>query len=79
MKTELQIAKENVEYYKSGVNNSWGLYVCQQDKEKDQRFLEFLEEMSSWHEKFSIPYMHNMEIKITDLKNAIKEYEDNGI
>lgn len=79
MKSEYEIAKENVEYYKSKVNESWGLYVCQQDKEKDQRFLEFLEKKLPNIERASPTGQLLMDLQITDLKQAIKEYEDNGI
>jgi hypothetical protein len=87
MKTEHEIAKENIEIYRDmkeeenlGYTNAPLMLI---HKQTCQRWLEFLEK------ECNIDYKDRREAhssgfgkefnKITDLKQTIKEYEDNGI
>ena len=82
MKTETEIAKENVRDYQRvkkedlEISPLHYLGLCNFHKATCQRFLEFLEEHKyrddDWNEKA-------IQNKITDLKNTIKLYEDAGI
>ncbi len=77
MKSEYEIAKENVE---RGVNTLGANPEAKEHKQTCQRFLDFLESLI---EKYEPNIIWNMPIemkdKITDLKQAIKHYEENGI
>ncbi len=89
MKTETEIAKENVRIYQSvrdldlsTVQDKWN--ICNTHKASCQRFLEFLgEEMKRWEtiNELSEAYISTGELeeKIQDLKNAIKKYDGAGI
>lgn len=90
MKTELEIAQENVGDYQRvkkedlEVSPLHYLGLCNFHKATCQRFLEFLEEeMKRWEtiNELSEAYISTGELeeKITDLKQAIKLYEDAGI
>ncbi len=101
MKTELQIAKENVkiskrfmstapipnlteEAFKTVVKGNTLLGEIKSHKQTCQRFLGFLEEeMKRWEtiNELSKVYISTGELeeKITDLKDAIKYYKENGI
>lgn len=71
MKTETQIAKVNVENKKA---TGYGLAFCMEHKQTCQRWLEFLCCLyAGTDNKFII------ERKVTDLKQAIKVYDENGI
>ena len=89
MKTETQTTKANVKYYKeyrgTGFEKIW-LVKCQEHKSSCQRFLEFLEAEYDALDKmsldtFSVLYKIRKRIfdKITDLKQAIKLYNEAGI
>lgn len=87
MKKEIQIAKENIEMFK---DNNWksellAKRVLIEHKQSCERFLEFLE---SWEVEKHILGRGEKQInslwewlnkKISDLKQAIKLYENNGI
>ncbi len=72
MKTEHEIAKENIKDFTT--------LATEEHKGSCERFLDFLEEA-----KEKIVYVENeithylMQEKITDLKQAIKEYDNHGI
>ena len=79
MKTEFETTKEKIiEYLRNRCLETE--LPCRQHKEDSQRFLEFLESLV---EKYEPNIIWNMPIemknRITDLKNAIKLYEENGI
>lgn len=79
METETQIAKiylEDLEKYKKP-DGRWHLInrTCYEHKRACQRFLEFLEGVNF----DETSYEDKGENKITDLKNAIKVYEDAGL
>ena len=86
MKTETQIAEENIKNIKKeelpemNQANISGMII--EHKASCQRFLKFLEhqykcgEGAGTHDFY---FMHDFKDKITDLKQAIKLYEDNGI
>lgn len=83
MKTETQIAEENIKRFKNSQRSvlDWGgkiafPEVCKSHKASCQRFLEFLEKESKGF--CSVSDCRFCE-KIQDLKQAIKLYEDNGI
>lgn len=83
MKTETQIAIKNLS---KDIKSFWG-WVCLEHKATCQRFLDFLklhnEGLKVVYEKIKglgeFNQWQNMENKITDLKQAIKLYEDAGI
>lgn len=72
MKTELQIAKENVESMNSNVFTH--REVLTEHKESCQRFLEWVEKNEYW-----MTYKEAVQSKIKDLKEAIEIYNQNGI
>ena len=77
MKTETQIAKENIKIYKAGEKViQISVEILEEHKATCQRFLEFLKgyEMNMPHY-----YLQARKEKITDLKQAIKLYGDNRI
>lgn len=89
MKTETQIAQENVKNLTAIYGDKRDMGNCQSHKATCQRFLDFLEELQRY--KFKCGFMESSELcdvfednelikdKITDLKQAIKCYEDAGI
>ena len=84
MKTETQIAKENIrELIKEKIYKME--HYCISHKASCQRFLEFMECLKTDsefnYESCSYCNINDEDIKdkITDLKQAIKLYEDNGI
>ncbi len=89
MKTETQIAKGHILIWKgtkkeSEIAHESVKYSLRQHKATCQRFLEFLEEEMKRGEtinELSEAYISTGELeeKITDLKQAIKLYEDAGI
>ena len=88
MKTETQIAEENLKYYnksfKNGLMSDLGIYqkeLCQTHKASCERFLEFLEELINKRGiNFSLVEDTNFfERMITDLKQAIKLCNEAGI
>ena len=72
MKTELEIAKENVGELKLSERDIRSIIKCEEHLASCKRFLEFLERLSQ-----PSP-MPNIEKKIQDLQEAIKIYKDNG-
>ena len=91
MKTETQITEENIKswkFTKPQDKELWRLNIylskCQQHKASCERFLEFLEDF-----KGALPLAEPDEVyyslrdmieeKITDLKQAINSYSENGI
>jgi len=82
MKTETEIAKENIRRIQDEFDNEMTAR-CQEHKQACQRWLDFLERIIKYIEilkpiQDSIAYeqIHN---KTQDLKTAIKLYEENGI
>ncbi len=80
---ETQVAKRNIEIYKevekldlTATQVRWVL--CTTHKATCQRFLEFLEEQRMELKDKGLTWL-DFKQKITDLKQAIKEYDDNGI
>ena len=84
MKSETQIAKENIKKY-----NECDCDVCeeirQEHKQSCQRFLEFLEGLirfsvdrkEKWKERvWNIDAENQIKEEITDLNNAIKSYDN---
>ena len=81
MKTETQIAQENVKYITSEVKFQWRKECCKEHKSSCERWLEFLKELESHKVSEHRKYQSVCEfcIKITDLKQTIKLYSENGI
>ena len=86
MKTETQIAEENIKnwkFTKPQDEELWRLNIylskCQQHKASCQRFLEFLEELREYLFSTELGCSEEILRKITDLKQAIKLYSENGI
>ena len=85
MKTEHEIAKENIGVYNkvrdlelSISHSKW--VICNSHKQTCQRFLDFLNlEIENTYDIKNQFFKVDLDRKITDLKNAIKEYDDNGI
>ncbi len=83
MKTETQIAKENIKNIKKeelpemNQANISGMII--EHKASCQRFLEFLININGTFEQKKAFTFKEQEEKITDLEQAIKLYEDNGI
>ena len=84
MKTETKIAEENIKKWISW-DSPHTTFICETHKVSCQRFLEFLE---NWNNnvivceecnKRNIDKQLEMKQKITDLKNAIKKYDEAGI
>lgn len=80
MITETPIAVKNIREFKyckvgEAVYYKW---ICDSHKESCQRFLEFLERYYLQYKTINIKLGYIQE-KITDLKNAIKLYNENGI
>lgn len=75
MNKETKIAKENVEKMRKVVN---GVTVCVIHKLTLLRWLKFLEREYKYIQDLKIVDVA-MRMKITDLKNAIKIYDENGI
>ena len=76
--TEFDIAKDNLSYWRIKTGKL-GRFICLEHKKSCERFLDFLE-------KDMIDFMNLngtchkiMNKKIADLKQAIKEYEKEGI
>ena len=95
MKTETKIAKFNIKTWKREDMDTFirvYYYACEQHKASCERFLEFLEELKREIESEDMVGSGNMEKyceefesfkihlnKITDLKQAIKLYNEAGI
>ena len=89
MKTETQIAKENIktsERYENNVVAGFAPHmVCKTHKVSCERFLEFLDGKKYWYIKClmckrrPVHVVLDFEEKITDLKQAIKLYDEAGI
>ncbi len=82
MKTELEIAKENIENYKKSEYDFPAKALCFKfasisHKASCQRFLEFL--LPTQKMKRESTFSHEIDKKITDLRNAIKLYDEAGI
>lgn len=86
MKTETKIAKENVEKYKKDIRG-WDI-IYKEHLESCQRFLEFLEEKQIELDKLENELTNgfgqkefdvDLNLKITDLQNAIKLYEKENL
>ncbi len=79
MKTETQIAEENIELFKYCEMGEAKYYrmILNEHKASCQRFLEFLEYMVQI--KMGKRILGKFKEKITDLKNAIKKYDEAGI
>ncbi|KKL69679.1 hypothetical protein LCGC14_2112530 [marine sediment metagenome] len=85
MKTEHEIAKDNIKHWKFTKPQDkelWRLNIyrskCIQHKETCQRFLDFLEEKGFTQNMGSFSTA-KVSVKITDLYNTIKLYNDDGI
>ena len=93
MKTETQIAEENLKSYKEevetwGTPDTWKVDIpescfisqtnCESHKASCERFLGFLESLVGVLRTNKESSM-KIEEKITDLKQAIKLYDDTGI
>ena len=81
---ETQIAQINVDIYRSSVKIESIHAACLEHKQTLLRFLEFLEEeMKRWTtlNEISEAYISTGELeeKITDLKQAIRKYNEAGI
>ncbi len=80
MKSETQIAQKNIRIYISSKKTPLLFEWIFSHKATCQRFLEFLEELWKRGEDFlDEPEYSDVKNKITDLKQAIKSYEDAGI
>jgi hypothetical protein len=82
MKTEHEIAKENIKNWKRGSKWISSPARCNEHKQTCQRWLEFLEKLKWTIGNKGINDENSQDKvrkKITDLKQTIKEYEDNGI
>ncbi len=90
MKTETQITKENIKGYQSCKRVNYPNMLIWEaqgrtHKASCQRFLEFLEDIRKEIKEYSgmqisvINSEEKINKKTTDLKQAIKLYEDNGI
>ena len=81
MKTELQIAKKNIEEERKFRIIGLTL-LCREHKQSCQRFLDFLDKCVFIYDGLlgkQSGLIISMKNKISDLKNTIKLYEDNGI
>lgn len=86
-KTETKIAVENIRAWKINKNYEDDPRIINNSKQHKgscQRFLEFLnEEMKRWETTHALSKTYistgELEEKITDLKNAIKKYDEAGI
>ncbi len=82
MKTETKIAEENIKKWNSweGVEKPRLIYggKCHEHKASCQRFLEFLEDYYSQYKTIGRK-LGKVLNKITDLKDAIKKYNEAGI
>jgi len=87
MKTETKISEENIFYWSSNpssdvVNKHIKVSLkvkCQEHKASCQRFLEFLKETFSEELDLEQEFDTIIHKKQTDLKNAIKKYDEAGI
>ena len=83
MKTETQIAKENIELIEitSGEELVYSRGRAEEHFQSCQRFLEFLKKQDKFYgsDNKLIGLHFNFEQMIKDLQNAIKIYEDAGI
>lgn len=80
MKNETQIAEKKIRSYKEVEATSFKLVrlaSCKSHKASCERFLVFLEEGQKG--KRISTFSHKVDLKITDLKNAIKKYDEVGI
>ncbi len=88
MKTETKIAEENIRIILEIKDIDWvedSLKILRklskEHKASCQRFLEFLEDLIEWADKNNMAndFYQDLTLKITDLKNAIKKYDEVGI
>lgn len=82
MKTETQIAKGNVDLLKNhkGTAKRLAERILYEQKTTWKRWLEFLDlEIKNTFDIKNQFFKVDIDRKITDLKNAIKTYEDAGI
>ncbi|KKL90075.1 hypothetical protein LCGC14_1908280 [marine sediment metagenome] len=89
MKTELEIAKENIQSYLKknstlarmfSKNNLYAIVgISLSHKQSCQRFLEFFGDCRGLLPEKRFTLNELIEEKITDLHNAIKLYEENGV
>lgn len=84
-KTEHDIAKENIEE-KRKTRLEVIFNICKKHKQTCQRFLVYLEKQRSSNlfkkvnaVSIEAPFVLELNDKITDLRNAIKLYEEEGI
>ena len=75
VKSETKIAEENISNWRFLVDEKHNT-ICREHKASCQRFLEWLNRMNyNWTEESK----EGFAFKITDLKNAIKKYDEVGI
>ncbi|KKL48435.1 hypothetical protein LCGC14_2325530 [marine sediment metagenome] len=86
MKTELEIAIKNIknwEFTKPQDGELWRLNIfrnkCEEHKEATKRFFAFLQALKRGQQKWLTYQIIILNEKITDLRNAIKLYDENGI
>lgn len=79
MKTETQIAEENIRFMKFEKNEKIYRIVCFELKRTCQRFLEFLRKMKGRQQKWLTYQLIPLSNKMIDLENAIKKYDEAGI
>lgn len=78
LKTETEIAKENVKEWRSCYKlDAFRNRMCYQHLTSCKRFLEFLKRIEITHLKFED--CDKCDNKIKDLKSVIKIYKDEGI
>ncbi len=83
MKTETQIAQENIErkisFQKMTPMNTAIFGICKTHKATCQRFLEFLRKMKGRQQRWLTYQLIPLSKKMVDLENAIKLYNEAGI
>ena len=79
MKTETQIAEENIKVWKERIDKRTMEMACREHKASCQRFLEFLEETFGKDLDIEEEFDTIIHKKIQDLKQAIKLYNEAGI